>query len=131
MLSPSIVYHKAVHAVLEKVTVHGITHVTGGGIPSKLRRVLKESGLGASLDSLFDPHEALQDIVKLGSVPLEEAYKTWNMGNGMLIIIDPKDEDVVMNTLTAEGVTAQQVGRVTTESQISLQTYTGETVVFE
>ena len=130
LLTPSIVYHKAVLSVLEKVEVHGIAHITGGGIPSKLCRVLSPAGSGAELTDLFPPHDAMQDVIELGSVPLEETYKTWNMGNGMLLIVNASDADTTVKTLLSQNIQAKQSGVVTKECGIEIRSYTGEKLKF-
>ena len=61
--------------------------LTGGGIPSKFGRVLKRSGLGARLDRLFAPQDFVQKLVELGGVDFETAYRQWNMGNAMLLVV--------------------------------------------
>jgi phosphoribosylformylglycinamidine cyclo-ligase len=77
-----------------KTEIHGVAHITGGGLPGKLGRVLKPSGLGALIDSPFMPSDLVHFVQKLGNVSDEEAYKTWNMGQGM-VIITPKPYEVI------------------------------------
>ncbi|MFA7682360.1 MAG: phosphoribosylformylglycinamidine cyclo-ligase [Candidatus Peribacteraceae bacterium] len=136
MLTPSVIYSAALLTLLGRYdhdrTVHvkGLAHITGGGIPSKLRRILKKSGLGAQLTNLWPPHEAMSDLIDLGSVPLEEAYHTWNMGNGMLVIVPPKEADKAVILLKEQGIGAQKAGVVTDEHDIVLDAYTGEKLTF-
>ncbi len=118
VLTPSVIYHDAVLSLIgrykqkREINVKGIAHITGGGIPSKLRRVLKKSGYGAELNSLHAPDPMLTDIIALGSVPLEDAYRTWNMGNGMLLIITKEDAERSISLLGKKGITAQIAGVV-------------------
>lgn len=120
MLTPSVIYHKALLSVLGRygeertMNVKGITHVTGGGIVENLKRTLKKSGRGATLNHLFAPHAAITDLIALGSVDMNEAYRTWNMGNGMLVILDPSDSDAFIAAMTKEGIEAQVAGSITT-----------------
>ena len=84
-LTPSRVYTAAVVDMFggycgePKTEVHGVAHITGGGVPGKLGRVLKPSGFGAVIDSPFEPSEFVEYTQALGGVPDVEAYKTWNM----------------------------------------------------
>jgi phosphoribosylformylglycinamidine cyclo-ligase len=134
-LTPSIIYSAAMLKLIGRygeeraIDVRGLAHITGGGIPSKLRRVLKASGCGADLTDLWTPHEALTDLIDLGNVPVEEAYRTWNMGNGMLAIVADDDAEKTVKLLKKEGIDAQVAGHVTQESRIQITTYTGETIV--
>lgn len=136
LLTPSVVYHAAILYLIGRfddkpqVQVKAISHITGGGIPSKLRRVLTASGFGARLDTLFTPHQALQDVIELGKVPKEEAYRTWNMGNGMLLILDAQDAEQALTLLAAQNIQAKIAGKITKDPTISLQTPTGETLQF-
>jgi phosphoribosylformylglycinamidine cyclo-ligase len=102
-LTPSTIYSKAVVEMFggynldrkPRAIVHGIAHITGGGIPGKLGRVLKPSGLGAKIDNPLTPCGLMNYCQHKGNVSDEEAYKTWNMGHGM-IIITPTPEDVML-----------------------------------
>ncbi|MDO8460379.1 MAG: AIR synthase-related protein [Nanoarchaeota archaeon] len=104
-----------------KAEVHGVAHITGGGIPGKLGRVLKPSGLDANIYNPFEPSEFLRYVQELGNVPDREAYKTWNMGQGMLIITP--DHLNVMKVAFSHGITAKEIGRVekTKESRITIK----------
>jgi len=92
VLTPSKIYSSAImdmhgrYREKPKVSIKAIAHITGGGIPGNLQRILKKSGLGAKLDNLPAPHEIIYKLMEIGNVEKEEAYKTWNMGIGMIII---------------------------------------------
>lgn len=136
MLTPSIVYHAAILSLIGRfdekrtIDIKGIAHITGGGIPSKFRRVLRSANVGAELNNLWPPHEALSDLIKLGSVSPEESYKTWNMGNGMLLVLSEKDSVQAIELLKKNGIEARVAGRITKDSPIILKTFTGETLTF-
>jgi len=93
-----------------KTEIHGVAHITGGGLPRKLGRVLKPSGLGALIDSPFMPSDLIHFVQKLGNVSDEEAYKTWNMGQGM-VIITPKPYEVI-EIAKAHKISAGFIGKV-------------------
>ena len=92
-LLPSTIYCKAVVELLggwdinttPVANVSGVAHITGGGIPEKLGRMLRGTGLGATLDALFTPSPLMLEAQKLGQVSDDEAYRTWNMGQGMIV----------------------------------------------
>ncbi len=124
-LTPSRIYTAAVVDMFggydrePKTEVHGVAHITGGGVPGKLGRVLKPSGFGAVIDSPFEPSEFMEYTQALGNVSDIEAYKTWNMGQGM-IIVTPKPEEVV-RVAADYGIQAQNIGRVTREQGIRIR----------
>ena len=75
-----------------KAEVKAIAHITGGGIPGKLGRALKPSGCGADIPDPFEPADLMLRCQELGYIDDGEAYRTWNMGNGMMIITDQPEE---------------------------------------
>lgn len=124
-LTPSTIYTAAVVDMFggyvrePRTEIHGVAHITGGGVPGKLGRVLKPSGLGAVIDSPFDPSEFMEYIQALGGFSDVEAYKTWNMGQGM-IIVTPKPDEVI-KIAGDYGIRAQSIGRVTKEPGIRIR----------
>lgn len=100
ILKPSIIYSKAVanmtggYEFEPKVEIHGVAHITGGGIPGKLGRVLKPTGYGAFLEAPYAPPPIMRYLQSLGSVEDQEAYNAWNMGQGM-ILVTPDPERII------------------------------------
>ncbi|MBW2978197.1 hypothetical protein KY331_05095 [Candidatus Woesearchaeota archaeon] len=139
VLEPSTIYSKAVvhmHGGFKTkgvCNIHGVAHITGGGIPGKLGRVLKASGYGAELNDLFSPCKAMQYCQKIGDVKDKEAYKTWNMGQG-LVIITPEPEKVVSEA-SKFGINAKIAGKIIEERKIKLKSkgvfHNGEQLVFD
>jgi phosphoribosylformylglycinamidine cyclo-ligase len=66
--------------------IGAIAHITGGGVPGKLRRALLPSSCGALLPNLFEPCPAMAHCQSVGNIADREAYAAWNMGNGLLVI---------------------------------------------
>jgi phosphoribosylformylglycinamidine cyclo-ligase len=87
-LQPSRIYSGAVVdmfggydlAQAVKAPIHGAAHISGGGIPEKLGRLLRASGNGAEIDDPFKPCDLMLHCQELGNVTDREAYRTWNMG---------------------------------------------------
>jgi phosphoribosylformylglycinamidine cyclo-ligase len=124
VLTPSKIYTKILieaHGGFDSegsVEIHGVSHITGGGIPEKLGRALKPSGLGVHLDNLFDPPPVTKECQRLGSISDQDAYGTWNMGQGMAVFT-PEPEKLI-TIAESHGVEAKQGGVVTSEPEISL-----------
>ncbi|HLD63740.1 MAG TPA: AIR synthase-related protein [Candidatus Peribacteraceae bacterium] len=127
VLTPSVVYHDAVLRLLGRygekrpVNVRGIAHITGGGIPSKFRRILKKKNLGAELTDLWEPPAFLSELIGLGSVAPEEAYRTWSMGNGMLLVLPEKEVESALRLLKKTSVEAKRAGVITADSKIIIK----------
>jgi len=126
LLTPSVIYHGALLSLLgrfgedRKVDIKGITHVTGGGVADNLSRTLKKSGLGANLTDLYEPQDFVKELINLGNVEVAEAYRTWNMGNGMLVIVSPEDADATISGLESKSIKAKKAGEVTKDSEIKI-----------
>lgn len=111
-LVPSKIYHSFIldlHGRFNedpKVEVKGVAHITGGGIPGNVIRIVK----GAVLDNLPAPYEPMLRLQEMGHVSDEEVYKTWNMGVGMVIICNEFEK--VMEIAKKHGVEAQIIGKV-------------------
>ncbi len=124
ILMPAKIYHAAILNIIGRYgeakehSIKGIVHNTGGGIRGNLPRLLKKHGLGAKLDSLIEPHNFMLKLMELGQVSVEEAYKTWNMGVGMMVVTGAEDSDGIVETLAKEGVESQVIGFVTGGEEI-------------
>ncbi len=124
VLTPSKIYSKAVvgmHGGFQTegtCKINGISHITGGGIPGKLGRVLKPSGFGAVLDNLFEPCKIMKHCQKLGNVSDKESYKTWNMGQGLLVITPEPIK--LMEEAKKFGIESRVCGKVVKEAGIKI-----------
>jgi len=124
LLEPSKVYSAELLKILgrfgdeRKIDIKGISHITGGGIAGNFKRIIKKKKIGAIFDNLFEPSKMVKEIQKLGNVTEEEAYKTWNMGNGMMLVVDPDNVDSVLQNLDVE---AKVTGEITEEQKIIIQ----------
>ena len=118
VLTPSKIYTKAIVDMFggwnlerePKAKIHGVAHITGGGIPEKLGRMLKPSGLSAMIDDPFEPSDFINYVQGIGNVSDKEAYKTWNMRQGM-IIATPSPEEVIA-VASEHNIEAKKIGRV-------------------
>ncbi len=123
-LEPSTIYAGCVvdmfggFCAVPKAIVHGVVHITGGGIPGKLGRVLKYSGLGATISDPYLPSELMLYCQTLGNVDDFEAYKTWNMGQGMIIITP--EPDSVLDVARSHSIESKIVGRVVLRPNIRI-----------
>ncbi len=128
VLTPSVVYTKAIVEMFggydrdPKVDIHGIAHITGGGIPEKMGRMLKPSGLGADIFDPFDPPKIMLHCQEMGSVTDRKAHRALNMGHGMIIAVAPKNEPkTVIQTAKKYGVEAKVIGKVTGDHEIRIK----------
>ncbi|GAB2850043.1 AIR synthase family protein [Hymenobacter ruber] len=126
MLEPSLIYSPGVAALLDAgLPLHGVAHITGGGVADNFKRVLKNS-LGAVLDNLFEPFPAMQRLCEIGGIDAETAYLYWNMGTGMLLVTEEESAEAVVASLRASGYLAQVAGHLTAEPGVTLRVAAGE-----
>lgn len=131
MLTPSRIYAPLVVDLLrDGVNLTGAAHVTGGGVPRNLARLLRPSGLGADLDALFPPHPFMEQLMRVGGIPAEQAYRMWNMGNGMLLTVPPGSVEACLAAAAERNYPARVAGRVTTTPGIRLRTPDGNHLAF-
>jgi len=139
VLTPSTIYSKAVvnmhggFSAPGTCKINGVAHITGGGIPSKIGRILKAKKLGAELVNLFEPCAAMKYCQEIGNVPDKEAYRTWNMGQGLAVVTPEPDK--VIEEAKKFNINAKLAGIVIQDSNIILTSKGhfnhGEKLVFE
>lgn len=112
LLTPTRIYVKPVLALLEKVNVKGISHITGGGFYENIPRSIPK-GLSAKIQkSAVKVLPIFELIAKVGNVPERDMYNTYNMGVGMSIVV-PKDEvEKAIEILKANGEDAYVIGEI-------------------
>lgn len=105
-------YLKPVLKLMHKVRIRGMAHITGGGFPDNLPRVLPKN-LKAVIDrSTWTPPPVFQFIQEVGGVDAQEMYRVFNMGIGMVIAVRAEDESRALQTLRATGEMPRVIGRV-------------------
>ncbi|MBI2464459.1 phosphoribosylformylglycinamidine cyclo-ligase [Candidatus Peregrinibacteria bacterium] len=116
-LTPSVVYHRCVldmvGAYKKKriVNIHGIAHITGGGIYNNTGRILSK-GRKAIFNNLPDPRPIMKTLMEMGNVSETEAYKTWNMGVGMVLICEEKEVSKIQKIADNHGIKSQKIGYI-------------------
>ncbi len=112
LLVPSVIYTPAVQAVLGEVEVHAIAHITGGGIPGNLNRVLAESTDAVVHRSAWEPPRIFDELQRIGGVADDEMARTFNMGIGMILVVPAPQADVALAALDGHGQRAAVVGEI-------------------
>lgn len=126
-LRPSIVYSGFMSRLtggfdirrdgLAKVT--GAAHITGGGQPSKLGRMLAPSGLGVEIADPLTPPAIMLKMQEINKYDDRTAYGKWHMGPGM-VVVTPEPEKV-LEAAEVNGIDAKEIGRVTEKPGIRIR----------
>jgi len=112
LLTPTRIYVKQVLPILEKKTVPGMVHITGGGLTENIPRVLPP-GLGVEIyTSAWEVPFIFKLLQETGKVELSEMMKTFNMGIGFIMVVHPQDELEILQMLKTNGEDPVKIGNV-------------------
>ena len=112
LLTPTKIYVKPVLALLEKVSVKGISHITGGGFYENIPRSIPD-GLGAKVDKSAVRILPIFDLIaKTGGISERDMFNTFNMGVGMCVIVSSEDVNEALSILKDNGEDAYVIGEV-------------------
>jgi phosphoribosylformylglycinamidine cyclo-ligase len=112
LLVPSVIYAPAVVRLLAAVDVRAVAHITGGGVPGNVSRVLPPH-LDAVVDrGSWEVPRIFGEIARLGAVTDEEMARVFNLGIGMVVAVPRRDAAAAVDVLRAGGHAAVEVGEV-------------------
>ena len=112
LLTPTKIYVKPVLALLEKVDVKGISHITGGGFYENIPRSIPD-GLCAKIDrSAIRVLPIFNVIASWGNIPERDMFNTYNMGVGMSIVVPATQVDTALEVLKDNGIDAYVIGKI-------------------
>ena len=112
LLTPTKIYVKPVLALLEKVRVRGISHITGGGFYENIPRSIPD-GLGAKIEKSAVRVLPIFDLIaKRGGISERDMFNTFNMGVGMSIVVPKEDAERSLEVLRENGEDAYIIGEI-------------------
>jgi len=112
LLTPTKIYVKPVLALLEKVDVKGISHITGGGFYENIPRSIPD-GLGAKIKKSDVRVLPIFDLIaSFGNIPERDMYNTYNMGVGMSIVVPAEQAELALIILKENGEDAYLIGTI-------------------
>lgn len=112
LLEPTRIYTKLVNALLEKVTIKGFAHITGGGITGNLNRILPSNMNAVIHESQWPLPPVFTWLEENGPVAHDEMHRTFNMGLGMMGVISPDGVADLLNAAKAAGEEIYIVGTI-------------------
>ena len=114
LLVPTKIYVKSILALLDKVDVKGISHITGGGFYENIPRSIPK-GLTAKIDkSAVKVLPIFDMIAKTGNIPERDMYNTYNMGVGMSVVVPADQVETALEILRANAEDAYVIGEIIT-----------------
>ena len=112
LLTPTRIYVKSILALIEKVDVKGISHITGGGFYENIPRSIPD-GLGAKIDKSAVKVLPIFDLIaKAGGIPERDMFNTYNMGVGMSVVVPAEEVEKALDILRAGSEDAYVIGEI-------------------
>ncbi|WP_368184056.1 phosphoribosylformylglycinamidine cyclo-ligase [Aestuariibius sp. HNIBRBA575] len=119
LLTPTRLYVKQALAAIRAGGVHGLAHITGGGLTENLPRVLPD-GLGCNVDlNAWDLPPVFKWLAQHGGLAESELLKTFNSGLGMVLVVAADRADALTELLTEQGETVARLGTVNAGEGVS------------
>ena len=112
LLTPTRIYVKSVLALLEKVNVKGISHITGGGFYENIPRALPDGYTAKITRSAVKVLPIFDLSAKRGNIPERDMFNTYNMGVGMSITVPADEVETALEILRANGEDAYVIGEI-------------------
>jgi phosphoribosylformylglycinamidine cyclo-ligase len=112
LLKPSVIYTPAIRALLRDVEVRGVAHITGGGIPGNLNRVLPAKVDAVVERRTWEPPRIFQELQRVGEITDGEMAKVFNLGLGMIVVVPENDFPKAIDSLRSNGHKAVRVGEI-------------------
>ena len=112
-LTPTQIYVKPVLAALKAdLGIHGLAHITGGGLPENLPRCLGNGQAVQIVRDSWDIPAIFQWLQSEGEVPELDMFNTFNMGIGMAVVVAPEKADEAIAYFQSQGFTTNRIGEV-------------------
>ena len=113
LLKPTKIYVKPILELLASgIDVHGMAHITGGGLPENLPRCLNQNqSISVKLDS-WEILPIFRWLAETGDIKTEAMLETFNMGIGFVVLVEPEQADATKEWLESRNITAYEIGRV-------------------
>lgn len=112
LLAPTRIYVKPILNLLRDFQIHAMAHITGGGFPGNIPRVLP-SGVQAVIDPDSWPRLPVMDLIQeLGSIDSDEMFRVFNCGIGMVLIVAENEAEDILDRLKGMDERAYRIGRI-------------------
>jgi len=112
LLEPTRIYVKPILALMQALTVKGLSHITGGGISENLPRVLPENLHAQVHVSSWQQGAVFDWLARHGNIAIDEMRRTFNCGVGMIVVVDRANLDKALENLNAQGEKAWHIGDI-------------------
>ncbi len=112
LLVPTRIYVKSILNLLRDFSIHGIAHITGGGLPENVPRILPKGCMAHIRTTAWDIPPIFKVIQQGGNIEAPELYRTFNCGIGMVLAVPTVESTDILDRLRALGETAMVIGEI-------------------
>lgn len=112
VLAPTRIYVRPVLSLMKSIPVNALAHITGGGIPGNLNRVLPEDCHAVVQESAWEWPALFRWLKETANIEQQEMYRTFNCGVGMILVVKPEHADAAIAHLNDAGETAFLLGEI-------------------
>lgn len=112
LLEPTKIYVKSILGLIQKVDVKGIAHITGGGFYENIPRVLPKTVDAKIKLGSWEMPFVFDMLVRDAQLSEKDAYNTFNMGIGMIVVVRPEDQETALGVLKASGEKVFEIGEI-------------------
>ena len=112
LLQPHVSYLKVLDPILSLSVIKGLAHITGGGLIDNIPRILPEGTAVEIKKGSWPILPVFEMMQKLGNIPDQEMYRTFNVGVGMVIVTAPEHVETIKEQTERQGTSCYEIGRV-------------------
>ncbi len=112
LMAPTRIYVKSLLKLIREVDVRAMSHITGGGLPENIPRVLPAGTVAAIDTASWQMPEVFRWLQQAGGIADNEMYRTFNCGVGMIVCVPKESLQLALDTLTGLGENAWQIGEL-------------------
>ena len=112
LLRPTVIYVKLVKALLAGSRLHGLAHITGGGITGNVPRVIPDHSQAVIDRHTWKPPALFSVLQQTGSIDQEEMFRVFNMGVGLVVVAPPEESNRMLGIIQEQGMTGWVIGEI-------------------
>ena len=113
LLTPTTIYSETIHSLLKLFPVHGIAHITGGGLTDNVARILPQSCVATIQNGSWEVPPIFHFLKKAGGIEAHEMARTFNNGIGLVVVVPQEKADDAMGSIRAVGEKPFLIGDIT------------------
>ena len=112
LLRPTLIYVKLVKALLGGSRLHGLAHITGGGITGNVPRIIPDHGQAIIDRTSWEAPALFSVLQQAGSIDQEEMFRVFNMGIGLVVVGPPEESSRILGIIQEQGMTGRVIGEI-------------------